>query len=271
MEARERIGMAGFDGKVVIVTGAGGGVGLALCRQLAEAGARIVGVGRGQAKLDEALAVVRAAGGDARMVSGDIRDPATARRAVATASEDFGGLDILINNAAVGYAYEHVRPGSMTTLAAQSPDLWREVVDINLNGAATMTHFAIPALLQRLPDANIVFIASVMGLRGYDSAHAYSAAKAGLINLVQSLAVTHGPVGLRTNCLAPGLIDTDMIADMLASGIMDDEATRFALCPMGRAARPDEIAGAALFLASPTASYVNGAILTADGGTTAKL
>jgi meso-butanediol dehydrogenase / (S,S)-butanediol dehydrogenase / diacetyl reductase len=262
--------MTSFEGKVAIVTGAGGGVGGALCTQLAAGKARLVLVGRTAAKLEATLAAVQAAGGEGRLLAGDITDPATAAGAVALAAEAFGGLDILINNAAVGYSYEHVRPGSMAALADQDAALWREVVDINLNGAAITTQAAIPALLARGAGANIVFISSIMGLGGFANAHAYAAAKAGLINLTQNLAVTHGPAGLRTNCVAPGLIDTDMVADMLPA-VMSDERARFQICPLGRAARAEEIATAALFLASDAASYVNGATLVVDGGTLAKL
>jgi NAD(P)-dependent dehydrogenase (short-subunit alcohol dehydrogenase family) len=168
------------------------------------------------------------------MVVGNITDAATATRTVATAAEVFGGVDILINNASVGYSYEHGRPGSM---GAQSPELWREVIDINLNGAAIMTQAALLTLLKRGEGANIVFVASNMVLGGYTAAHAYSAAKAGMINLVQSLAVTHGPVGLRTKRVAPGPIDTPMIADLLATGVLEQDATRFTFVPLGRARR----------------------------------
>jgi NAD(P)-dependent dehydrogenase (short-subunit alcohol dehydrogenase family) len=223
--------MEGFENKVAIITGAGGGLGKALCRQLATCGARVVGVGRTAARLDEALGLIHAAGGDGRMVVGDITDAATATRTVATAAEVFGGVDILINNASVGYSYEHVRPGSMGALGAQSPELWREVIGINLNGAAIMTQAALPTLLKRGEGANIVFVASNMGLGGYTAGHAYSAAKAGMINLVQSLAVTHGPVGLRTNCVAPGPIDTPMIADLLATGVWNRTPRGSRSCP----------------------------------------
>ena len=261
--------MADFDGKVVILTGAAGGVGRALGRALGAQGAKVVAVGRTAATLEAALAEVRSAGGDGVAVAGDVADPATAGRAVA-AAVGLGGVDVLINNAAVGYSFESSRPGSMGVLSATTPELWREVIDINLNGAANMTHAALPELLKRGGEgANIVFIASIMGLHGNRSAHAYAAAKAGLMNLTQGLALTHGPQGLRTNCVAPGLIDTEMVGDIMASKPFDNPATRYAISPLGRAARPEEIANAALFLASPAASYINGAVLAVDGGSSA--
>jgi NAD(P)-dependent dehydrogenase (short-subunit alcohol dehydrogenase family) len=256
--------------KAVVVTGAGGGVGRALCRQIAQQGGRVVAVGRTEAKLEATLDAVRSLGGEGRAVAGDIADPETARRAVEVTCEAYGGVDVLINNAAVGYSYEATRPNSMATLAAQPPELWREVIDINLNGAAIMTQRAIPALLRR-PGANIVFISSIMGLGGSASAHAYAAAKAGMMNLVQSLAVTHGPAGLRVNCVAPGLIETEMVANVFDSSVLQSDTVRFGICPLGRAAQPDEIASAALFLASTAASYITGAILPVDGGRAARL
>ena len=116
----------------------------------------------------------------------------------------------------------------------------------------------------------MIFISSIMGMGGFAGAHAYAAAKAGIINLTQNLAVTHGPAGLRTNCVAPGLIDTEMAADLVPA-LMGSERARFQVCPLGRAARPEEIAAAALFLASDAAGYINGATLVVDGVTLAKL
>ena len=258
-----------FEGKVVVVTGGGGGVGLALCRQFAERGARVVGVGRTAAKLELAAEVVRGAGGEAQIVVADITAPDAAARVI-EACNAFGGVDTLINNAAVGYSYEKLRPGSMASLAGQSPALWREVIDINLNGPAMITQALIPKLLERAPGASIVFISSVMSYGGYSHAHAYAAAKAAINNLVKSLAVTHGPAGLRTNCVAPGLIETEMAEAVFATGLLERDESRFAFCPLGRAATADEVASAALFLASSSAAYINGAVLTVDGGTSAK-
>jgi NAD(P)-dependent dehydrogenase (short-subunit alcohol dehydrogenase family) len=110
-----------------------------------------------------------------------------------------------------------------------------------------------------------------MSFGGHTNAHAYAATKAAINNLVQSLAVTHGRAGLRTNCVAPGLIDTEMAESVIATGLVDRDETRFLFCPLGRAATADEVASAALFLASSSASYINGAMLTVDGGTSAKV
>lgn len=260
--------MRDFEGKVVVVTGAGGGVGTALCQQFAERGGRIVAVGRTAPKLESVMAIVRNLGSEGLMVVGDITRGETATQVV-DACACLGGVDVLINNAAVGYSYERMRPGSMARLGDQTPDLWRDVVDINLNGPAVISQALIPALLKSRNGPSVVFISSILSLGGYPNAHAYAAAKAGINNLVRSLAVTYGPAGLRTNCVAPGLIDTAMVEILPAAGRAAPAENRYASCPLGRAATADEVASAALFLASPAASYINGAVLTVDGGTSA--
>ncbi|SEJ65797.1 meso-butanediol dehydrogenase / (S,S)-butanediol dehydrogenase / diacetyl reductase [Sphingobium sp. AP50] len=261
--------MLDFEGRIAVVTGAGGGLGAALCRQLAARGATIVGVGRTGRKLDEISSVVHQFGRQMYTIVGDITDPAVAEH-VGQTCDRAGGVDLLINNAAVGYSYEQVRPGSMTALTAHSAELWREVIEINLNGPAAITRSLVPRLLRRERGANIVFISSILSLGGHTNAHAYSAAKAAVNNLVQSLAVTYGPNGLRTNCVAPGLIETEMVETVLNKQFPTGGESRFAYCPLGRAAQPEEIASAAVFLASSAASYINGAILAVDGGTSAK-
>lgn len=260
--------MRDFEGKVVVITGAGGGVGTALCQQFAQRKARIVAIGRTAPKLENSKAIVRNLGGEALMVLGDITLDDTAARVV-DACACLGGADILINNAAVGYSYERLRPGSMGRLGEQTPALWRDVVDINLNGPAVISQALIPALLESQHGPSIVFISSILSLGGYANAHAYAAAKAGINNLVKSLAVTYGPAGLRTNCVAPGLIDTAMVEIVPAQDRVAPIENHYASCPLGRAATADEVASAALFLASPAASYINGAVLTVDGGTSA--
>lgn len=158
----------------------------------------------------------------------------------------------------------------MADLAATPSEQWHEVLEINLNSVYHVCKHAIPVLRQAGGGA-IVNVASIGGVLGMADAHAYSAAKAGMVNLTRSMAVTYGPDGIRTNCVAPGGIDTKMIRHRLeaAGNPHLADATRYALSPLGRLAHPDEIARAILFLASAEASYVNGAILVVDGGSTA--
>lgn len=203
------------SGKVALVTGAGTGMGRATLVQLAGAGARVVAVGRTDATLEAALAEARDAGGEGIAVVADVGTEDGARRAIAGAADRYGGLDILINNASVGWAYEQVVPGSMA------------------------------------------------------DAHAYAAAKAGVINLSRSLARTYGPEQIRCNCLAPGVVDTGMIDPyrQMFEDTLADPVAGPQLCPLGRMGTAEEAADAIVFLA--LATYCNGSVLVMDGGTSA--
>lgn len=256
------------EGKVVLITGAGTGMGRAALRRFAAAGAQVVAVGRTASTLESALSEVRDGGGRGVYVAADVGTEAGARRAVTAAVEGFGGLDVLINNASVGWSYEQVVPGSMAATAEAPGDAWRDVVRINLESVHLMCHFALPELRRRGGGA-IVNVASVGGTRGMTDAHAYSAAKAGVINLTRSLARTYGPEQIRCNCLAPGVIDTGMIEPYRQTfeAAFADPAAGAQLCPLGRLGAPEEAADGIFFLA--LATYCNGSVLVMDGGTSA--
>ena len=263
--------MAGrLQGKVAVITGAGTGVGRACMLIFAQEGARVVGAGRTQSTLDESLRLVKRAGGEGCVVRADVGDVDDAQRIIEAAVAAYGGVDILVNNAGVGYSYEPTHPKGMAALADTPPEYWRDVININLNSVYYTSRHAIPQMLKRGGGA-IVNVSSIGGLQGMSDAHAYSAAKAGMINLTRSLAVTYGPRQIRSNCVAPGGIDTEMVRGRLeeVGNPYSDDATRFALCPLGRIGRAEEMAQACLFLASGEASYVNGAVLAVDGGSTA--
>jgi NAD(P)-dependent dehydrogenase (short-subunit alcohol dehydrogenase family) len=261
--------MGDFEGKVAIVTGAGSGVGRAAALRLAGQGAKVTAVGRTLAKVEETARLIGEAGGEGLALGLDVAADGAGERAVAGTLAAFGRLDVLVNNAAIGRGYEKTKPGSMRPLTETTLDLWREVVDVDLNAAAFMTRAALPALIASGAGA-IVNVASILGFRGSDTDHAYSAAKAGLINLTRSLAITYGPDNVRANCVAPGLVDTEMAADIIGSGFLQHPRHRFQASPLGRAAQPEEIAAVIVFLASAEASFVNGALIVADGGLTAR-
>jgi NAD(P)-dependent dehydrogenase (short-subunit alcohol dehydrogenase family) len=255
-------------GKVVLITGAGTGMGRAALLRFAAAGARVVATGRTEGTLRQAVADARDAGGIADYVIADVGTEEGASRAVAFAVATYGGLDVLINNASVGWAYEQVVPGSMAATADAPAAAWRDVIRINLESVHLMCHAALPELRKR-GGGSIVNVSSVGGTRGMADAHAYAAAKAGVINLSRSIARTYGPEQIRCNCFAPGVVDTGMIDPYRETfeAVFADPAASAALCPLGRMGTPDEAADAMFFLA--LATYCNGSVLVMDGGSSA--
>ena len=255
-----------LEGKVAVVTGASTGIGRAIFELFAREGAMVVGAARTQSKLDEALAAVQQLGGKAAVVSADLSKDEDAGRVMDTAVREFGGVDVLVNNAGVGYSYGEVRPGSMAALADAPLEEWDHVMDINLGSVVHMSRRAIWEMRKR-GGGSIVNVASIWGVTGAADAHAYTAAKGAIVNLSRSLAVAYGRENIRTNALCPGFIDTPMIAPVV--GALNAEDYAYTWNPMGRTGRPEEIATGALFLASDEASYCNGSILLIDGGSTA--
>lgn len=254
--------------KVVLITGAGTGMGRAALIRFAAAGAKVVATGRTQATLEEAVMAARGTGAKAEYVIADVGTEEGARRAVDFAVETFGGLDVLVNNASVGWAYEQVVPGSMAATADVPTEAWRDVVRINLESVHLMCHFALPELRKR-GGGSILNVSSVGGTQGMADAHAYAAAKAGVVNLTRSLARTYGPEKIRANCFAPGVVDTGMIDPYRDTfeAAFSDPAAAAQLCPLGRMGTVEEAADAMFFLA--LASYCNGSTLIMDGGSSA--
>jgi meso-butanediol dehydrogenase/(S,S)-butanediol dehydrogenase/diacetyl reductase len=256
-----------LDGKVAIVTGASTGIGRATFELFAREGALVVGAARTQSKLDEALTAVEQQGGKGLVVSADLSKDEDAGRVIDTAVREFGGVDVVVNNAGVGYSYGSVYEGSMAALADAPLEAWDHVMGINLGSVVYMSRRAIPEMRKR-GGGSIVNVASIWGLAGAADAHAYTTAKGAIINLSRSLAVAYGREKIRTNALCPGFIDTPMIAPVV--GALNDDEYVYTWNPMGRTGTPDEIATGALFLASDEASYCNGSVFVIDGGTTAR-
>ena len=248
-----------LQGKVAIISGGGTGIGAATARLFAAEGAKIVVTGR---RLEPIEAVAAETGGLA--VAGDVTDPDHAPAAVRAAVERYGGLDVVVANAGVGFG------GSAAEVDDES---WGRTLDVNLTGPLRLVRAAMPALLER--GGSIVLVSSVSGLVAAIESAAYIASKAALIGLARSIAVDYGPRGIRANALCPGWVKTPMAdesADELAEmrGITRDEAYLFGTehVPLRRPANAHEIAACILFLASDESSYVTGATLIADGGTT---
>jgi NAD(P)-dependent dehydrogenase (short-subunit alcohol dehydrogenase family) len=255
-----------LKGKIALITGAGTGVGRACMKLFAAEGAKVVGVSRTKANLDETLAQVKAAGGEGQVVAADLSKPEGAETAVAETLK-FGRIDILVNSAGVGYSWLEKSPGSMGPVDDTTPEKWAEVMAINLDSLFHMCHLAIPQM-KKQGGGSIVNVTSISGIQGLPVAHTYTAAKGAAINLTRSLGITYCGDNIRVNCIAPGFIDTPMVASVL--GLFDDPNMADRLTPMKRPGTPEEMAYGCLYLASDEASYCQGAVLVIDGGTTAR-
>lgn len=242
-----------FSGKVVVVTGAGSGIGRATARLFAEEGAQIVAADLSEAVQDT---VVGLDGAIAMQI--DAGDEGDVARLVARACDAFGGLDVFFANAGIS--------GGASGIFDSSAELWAEVLRVNLIGPALAIKHAGPRIVERGGGA-ILCTASVAGLRSGAGGPAYSASKAGVINLVQTAAQQLSTSNVRVNAICPGLIETGMTArafDYAREMGKEDKLGR--LNPLRRAGVPEEIARVALFLASDEASYVNGQAWVVDGG-----
>ncbi len=253
--------------KIALITGAGSGVGRATMQRFAAEGATVIGVGRTSVTLEESAALVRAAGGKAEIHAADVSQAEALEAVAGKLIEQHGRIDILVHAAGVGYSWMDKSPGSMNDVATTPPDKWREVIGINLDGYYHAAHAVLPGMIDRGKGA-IVAVASISGMVGLPVAHAYCAAKAGVINLTRAMAVSYAQQGIRVNCIAPGFIATPMVETVLSS--FDDPDTALAITPMARPGTPEEMANGCLYLASDEASYCTGSVLVIDGGSTAR-
>ncbi len=241
--------------KVAIITGASSGIGRAAALLFSAEGAAVVLNARGESALEAVAARIRDRGGRVRTVAGDASQPRTHEQLVSEAAGAFGGLDIAFNNAGA--------TGSIAPLAEVSFADWQTTIAVNLHSAFLGSAHQIPAMLERKGGA-IIFTSSFVGTSvGLPGMAAYAAAKAGLMGLVKGIAADYGDKGIRANALLPGGVDTAMAGDSA------QKEWAAGLHAMKRIARPEEIASAALFLASPMASFVTGSALFADGGNAA--
>ncbi len=248
-------------GKVAIVTGGNGGIGLGMARGLAEAGAKIAIVGRDQAKSTAAAADLTAStGAEALPFIADVSVSAQVERVVAEIVTRMKRIDILINNAGI-----NIRKPPQDL----SEDDWRNVIDVNLTSAFLMSKTVYPEL-KRAGGGKIINIGSMTSIFGAGFAAAYATSKGGIVQLSKSLALAWAEDNIQVNAILPGWFDTDLTERARAeiSGLHERVLARI---PHGRWGKPEDIAGTAVWLASPASHYVTGIAVAVDGGYTAML
>lgn len=252
--------------RVAVITGSGRGQGLAAAQLFAAEGARVVINDLDQITVDQAVEAIKRMGGEAVGAVGDVSNGEDVQGMFQAARSAFGGIDILYNNAGIGYSATPRMGIGMGNILDCTEDDWRRIIDINLGGVFLCMKYGVPHLIER-GGGVIINTASIAALRGGRNAHAYTASKGGVVALTRSVAVTYGPQGIRANTICPGVIDTEMIQEHL----LPSEERRAAVAqntPVGRVGTADDIANMALFLASDAASFVTGQTIAVDGGLT---
>jgi 2-deoxy-D-gluconate 3-dehydrogenase len=246
--------MSLFDltGKVAVVTGGNGGIGLGMARGLAQAGARVALVGRDRPKTE---AAVREIGGDALAVTADVSMEEQAERSVAEVLNRFGRLDILVNNAGVIVR----KPPQEVTL-----DEWNTILGVNLTGAFLMAK-AVYKPLKEAGGGKIINIGSIASIFGSSYAVAYSASKGGIVQLTKSLAISWARDNIQVNAILPGWFETEM-TDRAKEQVPGLNERVLGRVPVGRWGQPDDIAGTAVWLASRASDFVTGVAVAVDGG-----
>ena len=248
-----------FQDKVVVVTGAGSGIGKATALAFGCEGAKVVAADIDAASAQATAEQIKADGGQAEALQVDVSVAADVGRMVTTTVERLGRLDVMVNNAGVFF---------QLPVVLVPEEQWDWLMSINLRGVYLGCKHAVPQMIRQGKGA-IVNTASIAGLRGFGGYGTYGAAKGGVVQLTKALAVEVARVGIRVNCVCPGIIETAMLDQGVAQMGLD-KAAFIQLAgeahPMGRIGRPEEVAAAILFLASDDASFITGIALSVDGG-----
>lgn len=246
-----------LTGKVALITGSTKGIGLAIARRMAEAGARVVISSRNQDICDEVAASINAEGGVAVAIGCNINYKEQLRQLVDKTVEQLGAIDILVCNAALN---PHYGPSQ------NIPDeAFEKIMNANIGSAHRLCQMVLPAMAEKGGGA-VIIVSSIAGLKGTSVLGAYGISKAADMQMARNLAVEWGPKNIRVNCIAPGLVRTDFARALWENP--ETYAATVAKYPLRRIGEPDEIAGAAIYLASDAGSFTTGQTLVVDGGGT---
>jgi NAD(P)-dependent dehydrogenase (short-subunit alcohol dehydrogenase family) len=255
--------MAGrLDGKVALITGAGGGQGRAAAVLFAHEGAKVVVADVKDDGGQETVQMVKSAGGQAASIVADVSQAAQVEAAVRLAVETYGALHIMYNNAAV----LHRKDALVTNL---EEDIWDLVIDINLKGVYLGCKYAVPEIV-KAGGGSVINVSSLAGLVGIGNVHAYTAAKGGVISLTRAVAMGFAAQNVRCNVICPGGVDTPMMAHVFHNPNPKFRELSEKGHPIGRLGTPEDIAYMALYLASNESSWVTGSVFTIDGGYAAR-
>jgi 2-hydroxycyclohexanecarboxyl-CoA dehydrogenase len=258
--ALEEIYVRGLSGKIVIVTGGGGGIGTATCRRFAEEGAKVAVVDIDQDAASRAAAQIAEAGGKAEAFTCDITDHVACQSALRSVEAAIGPVDVLVNNA----GWDVFRPFTET-----SPSDWQKIISINLTGVLNMHHSVLPGMVER-KCGRIVNISSDAARVGSSGEAVYAACKAGLIGFSKTIAREHSRHNINVNVVCPGIVNTRLYENYKKGARNPeklDEAFRRAI-PLGRLGEPEDLPGAICFFASDDAAYITGQVISVSGGLT---
>ena len=252
--------MRGIEGKTVIVTGGGGGIGAPTCMRFAQEGARVVVMDVNATAAQETVQKIQNSGGQALACAVDLRDAANTAGEIARIEEDFGEIDILVNG--VGWDV-------FTPFLKSGPDFWTKIIDINLRSVLNITHPVLASMVTRR-SGKIVSLASDAARGGSSGESVYAACKAGIIAFSKTLAREHARHGISVNVVCPGVTETAMLeAFMEEAGDKEKLRQAFARAvPMGRLGQPEDLPGAIVFFASDDANFITGQVLSVSGGLT---
>lgn len=251
-----------LQNQVAIVTGATSGIGYSIAINFAREGAKVVVVGRNEERGRKVVEEINATEGQGLFIKADVTKEDEVKKAIDRVLENFGEINILINNAGA------VLPGSIPEIDL---DGWNFVYNTNVTSAYLMSHFVLPHMIKQ-ESGNIINIASEAGLKGFKSRAAYCSAKAAVIGMTKAMAVDHSPLGIRINCICPGTVETPMVKRTIEAnpdpeGLRKEFINRRLLPFIGT---PDDIANCAVYLASEESRYMTGSIISIDGGATVK-